>query len=209
MNSWRGFVESVHVTALGLWLGMIVGAASAAAVIFPTMKTIDARIPGYEASVADNFRVAGGMVAQKVFLISDLVAFPSAIAAIVTLGVQIVVFRIPVRRPATILRAASLSIALAAFASMLIIVEPALVRASKLHWAAIKAGDSAAIALHKAAVDELHPMASNLMAATALAVLCSLIASVWALAVPWNKEAAASATPRYPEPALLRAGKRL
>lgn len=191
MTSWRALAETVHIAALGLWFGVLTAAAGAAAVLFPTIKGLDARLPGYEASPAENFRILGGMVAQQVFLMADVVMFGCCLAAIATLGVLLGVYRIPAGRPATIVRVASLALALAAFASLLFIVTPSLNSASRLHWAALKAGDAAAIARHRAAVDQLHPIARNLMAGMALTVLTAFVAAVRSAVVPWASSKAA------------------
>lgn len=203
MTTWRGLVECLHITALGVWFGMVGAGGAAAAVVFPTLKAANVQLPGYEAAGADTYRVAGGMIAEKVFFIADIVMFPCAAIAIATFGLLIWVFGVPARRPATFVRGVALAAALAAFASMLFIITPALNHASRLHWAALKAGDAAEAARHRAAVDDLHPMASNLMAGMALAVLIALVTAIWSLAVPWLVAGSKPAS-RYPEPALLR-----
>ena len=92
---------------------------------------------------------------------------------------------------------------MACLASSLIVVTPQIVTASRLHLAAAKAGDLAAAAEHKKAVDELHPMSGDLLAGELLGALAALLVGCWSLAEPAS---IAPAPPRdpYPEPALRK-----
>lgn len=206
MSSWRAFCHTAHLTALGLWAGAITTSAATAAVAFPTLKALETRIgglaPGFE---SDHYRFAAGAVAQRVFTIADIVAFACAMVAATTLLLLVAVFKIPPRRPATILRSMALAIAVASLAAMLLIVTPQINKASELHYAAAKAGDAPAAAQHKKAVDDLHPLASKLLMAEVVGVLVSLVVGAWSLAsaAPPERLPSGTANP-YPEPELLR-----
>jgi len=138
------------------------------------------------------------------------VQFVCAVLAMGTLGCLIAFLGLPRQRPATIVRACALGLALACAAGSIIIVAPPLNAALKMYWRAAQVGDMGAVAVHKAAVDELHPIASKLMAGTVLAVFVAFIAGLWATARPWEGAKATAASRgrgRYEEPTLLR-GKR-
>ena len=55
---------------------------------------------------------------------------------------------------------------------------------------------------NKAAVDDIHPLATNLLAGMALAVFAALTLGAWSLAVPWPDQARPAGQPAYPEPQL-------
>lgn len=191
-------------------------AGATAAVAFPTLKHFNTQFGStdethYRVLVTDlpagtepdQFRFVAGAVAQPVFLISDIVAFACAVVAAGTLMGLIVSRAVPRRRPATLVRSIALAIAVACLASSLIVVTPQIVQASRLHLAAAKAGDLAAAAKHKQAVDELHPLSGNLLAGELVGALVALLAGCWSLAQP----ADAAPEPRknpYPEPALRK-----
>jgi hypothetical protein len=204
MSSWRAFCHTVHLASLGVWAGAVVMAGATAAVAFPTLRDLNVRVsgpaPGFE---DDHFRFAAGAVAQRVFLIGDVISFACAMLSGVTLLALIAVFGISARRPATIVRALALGVALASLAAMLLIVTPRINAASVQHFAAAKSGDAAAAAIHKHAVADLHPLARNLLFAEIVAVLVSLVSGAWSLATSPEAVGSPASNP-YPEPDLLR-----
>jgi len=204
MSSWRAFCETAHIVCLGIWVGAVSIAAATAAVAFPALKGLQVRIPDLpEPSQSEAFRFAAGSVAQTVFLIGDTVAFACSLVAAVTLLLLIAIFRLPARRPATIIRAVAVAIALASLASIMLIVSPQINTAARMHYEAAKNGDAAAAQVHRQAVDDLHPIARNLYAAEIVAALTALLAGTCSLAKPWRGTSAAPAPSPYPEPALL------
>lgn len=217
MTPWRSFVEVVHLLALCLWSAGLLAAGLSAALVFPTLKGLSPTLAGFSAEFAQShYLVAGGSIAQRAFFVSDLISFFGAMVAIVTLAVLIVVHRLPTRRSSTIVRALALALAVASLASMLIIVTPALNTATRLHWAAIKLGDAGSIAERKLEVDQLHPLATNLMVGMLGCVLVALVAGMWALARSDRGEESSSShapagkrtPPKYPVPDLARRGAR-
>lgn len=203
MSSWKAACETIHHLALALWLGAVVFAGAFAAIIFPTMKGLDPRLPDFAAYSGEHWRIAAGKVAQKGFLLADIVQFGCAIVAVASLLGMLVLFGLPRRRPATFLRALALGVALACAAGQIIIVAPQFNAAVKLYWAAAAVGDMQATLAHRAVTDRLHPIASWLLSGTAISVLIALTTGLWAMARPWQEPAPSTprATP-YPEPAL-------
>jgi hypothetical protein len=207
MSTWRAFCETVHLVVLGLWLGVLIAVGATAAIVFPTMKSLGVRVPEITGDAADHYRIAGGMVAERVFLLGDAVMFPCGLIAAATLGCSFMFFRSRSGKGAAMLRAVALGIALASLAALLLVVTPAINSASAKHRAAAKIGDVPAAQAAMKAVDELHPTATNLMAAEAAAVLITLVAGAWSLArgreIGGPDEIPAAAS-RYEDPALLK-----
>jgi hypothetical protein len=126
--------------------------------------------------------------------------------AVVTL---IALFRIrgeEARRPAMVMRASSLVVAVASVAALLLVVNPKLTKATALYWEAAKAGNMAEVEALRAVAADTHPYASALMVTTAIMVLMALVSGIWSLAAP-RPAATVSQRERLPEPALLRGGR--
>lgn len=208
MERYRALCQTVHLLALGLWTGVLVAAGAFAASVFPIMKGLNPRLPAFEKYSGEHWLIAGGKVAQRIFLITDIVQFVCAVLSIGTLGCMIWLFGLPRRRPSTIVRALALGVALACAAGLIIVVAPQLNAALRLYWAAAEAGNLEAVAPHRAAVDELHPLSSKLMVGTLISVLTAFIAAAWSASRPWKDAEAAEgigpAGARYEQPALLR-----
>lgn len=209
MTAWRAFWETVHLSALGLWSGVLVGVGTCVGVLFPAMKKAGVQLPEYAGDPAGHYRIAAGKAAQQVFLVGDMLMFGLAVAATAALGVTIAVYRVSAVRAATLVRAAALSVALASLGALLFVVTPGINAASRAHWAAAKIGDSAAIAEHVKAVDDLHPIATALMFAELAGVLIALVAGAWSLARPDAGRAATKVGNGHPEPALLKSRRGL
>ncbi len=185
MSNWRGFVEGLHLSSLGLWAGSVIMSAATAAIAFPTMKQMGVRVPEITpAFEGDSYRFAAGAVAAKVFLVSDIVAFACACTAALTMLVMIVFFKSLPKRMATIVRSIGLSVAMASLAAILFVVTPQINTAARLHKEAAKTNDVAAAAVHRKAVDDLHPMSSVLLSVEVCAVLLALFGGAWSLATP-------------------------
>ena len=189
--------------ALAMWLGFVVAAGTFAATVFSVTKSLDPRLPGYEAYTGEHYLIVGGKMAQTVFFIADVVQFSCAMLAVLTLIALLGMRKAESRRPAMVLRASSVVVAMASVAALLIIVNPKLTMATKLYWEAAKAGDMANVLVHRAIAADTHPYASALMVTSALTVLLALIAAVWSIVRPYEP-AAVSQRERFPEPALLR-----
>jgi hypothetical protein len=205
MSAWKAFCETVHLGALGIWAGFLGATAAFAANTFPIMKGLDPLLPGYAKYPADHWKIAAGSVAQRGFLISDIVTFICAILSVGTLGCLIGLHKLPRRRPATVVRACSLGLALACAAGSIIIVSPQLNAAIRLKWAAAAAGDVAAVAKHSEAVDLLHPISSKLLFGTLVFVLAALFVGLWGTCKAWAGAAAQESQRQspYEAPALL------
>lgn len=202
MNAWKALCETVHLGALGIWAGFLGATGAMAAGAFPIMKRLDPILPGYAKYPQDHWKIAAGSVVQRGFLVLDLVQFVCAVLSVGTLGCLLAFFGLPKRRPATIVRAFAMGLALAGAAGSIIIVSPQLNTAIRLKWAAMAAGDAAAVAAHGAAVDQLHPIASKLLGGTLVCVLAALFAGLWATTKAWGPGSEPRAS-QYERPGLL------
>jgi hypothetical protein len=203
MSPWKAFCHTVHVVALGLWMGTIVMAGATAAVLFPTMKGLDPRLPAFASFEGEHWRLAAGRIGQQVFLISDLIQFACAVLAIGTFLVLVFFHGLMRRRGQAMLRGLLLAVALAGIAGELLILAPSMNSALKAYWAAAQSGDAAAAAVHQKAFAELHPMATNVLVITLLAVAGALIAAAWTSG-SGSAPAVLRGEPPLEEPALLR-----
>jgi hypothetical protein len=202
MSPWRAFCQTLHVVALGLWLGTLVMVAAAAAILFPTMRSLAPRLPAFAAYDGDHWRLAAGRVGQQLFLVADVIQFACALAAAATFLAMAVLLGMARGRASTILRALALSVAVASAAGQIIVLAPSMNAALRAYWAAALAGDTAAAGIHQAAFNDLHPYATALLAVGAVAVLIALVGAAAAAPPGASDEPAPSA--RLPEPALLR-----
>lgn len=174
--------------------------AAVAAISFPLMKAMDVRIPGLILEDRHH-RFAAGALAQRTFLIADIISFSCAMAAGATMLVMIAVHKSISRRLATIIRGVGLSVAIAALGAMLFVVTPQINAATRLHMEAARVGNATAALAHSKAVDDLHPMATGLLLAQIVAVLVTLFAGAWSAAASTSPSASGSP---YPEPELRR-----
>lgn len=210
MSPWRSLMITVHLASLGVWLGVTAGVAATAAIAFPTARDLGVRVVDLPETAASQHRFVAGAIAERVFLFGDTVGFGCALLAAATMGALLTMGAWSARRPGTLVRALALGVALAAFASMLLIVTPGINAASKRHLSAARAGDVEAAATHAKAVDELHPLASRLMAAQAVGVLVVFVGGLWSISrrggAAGDVEPVTSGS-RLPTPALLKGRK--
>ena len=181
MKRGRRICESLHLTALGIWLGAVIMAATAAIIVFPTMKRLDPSLPGFAPYPKDQWLIAGGQVAARVFWACDVVQFAGMLVAGATFAAAAWWFGLSVTRVSTFVRAALLLTLLAVLSYRLGFLEPRMGEALKNFWAAAQGGDVAAADRFKAIFDAGHPMQSRLMVGTAIFVLASLVASTWSI----------------------------
>jgi hypothetical protein len=188
MSVWRAFCECVHLLALAIWLGVVLATGAAAALIFPTMKQLQPRLPGFAAYTGEHWPIAGGKIANTLFFLADIVQFFCAITSVVSLLLLAIVWKLPRTRPATLLRGFALGIALASVGGGLIVLAPAMNAALQAYWKAAEAGNLDEAALHKQAFDENHPLASSLLMLTAASVFIALVAGIWSAVRPTHGE---------------------
>ncbi|MFN0011264.1 MAG: hypothetical protein ACKVS8_06420 [Phycisphaerales bacterium] len=179
MPIWRNAARALHTAALGVWLGVVVMTAAAAAIIFPTVKALAPTLPAFSAYTGDHWMVAAGKVADRIFAISDAAQFACAILA----GAGLVLAR-PMghaswRTLRTALRITALSAAITALAYQLFVLSPRMSQNLKGYWAAAERGDNTAAASLRAAFNADHPTATIVLGVLAVIVLACLPLAAW------------------------------
>jgi hypothetical protein len=177
MSGGRRVGEVVHAAALGIWLGAVLLAGAAAAIVFPTLKALDPHLTTFDKYDGPHWLLAGGQVAQRIFLAADIAQFACMLAAGLSFGIMVMWLGLPMRRRSTFARATFLLAALAVLSYRFAVMQPRWDAALHRHWAAAQAGDNAAAAHEKAALDEMHPVQTWLLGSTAGLVLSALIAT--------------------------------
>lgn len=176
--------ETVHLASLGIWAGVLGGAGIAAAVTFPTIRDLDPSLPAYTEYGGDHWMLAAGMVAGKVFVISDVVQFVCTFGAIIGFALAVVCggyLKTDRRSWLLFFRALFLGLAFISVAYHLLILMPSMQHDLRQYWDAALAGDTDTAEAFRQAFSDRHPDASRSLGLTALAALVTLILGVWDL----------------------------
>lgn len=170
--------EIVHVVALALWLGGVVMAGLAAAIIFPTMRSLEPRLATYPDYTGDHWMLAAGKVAARIFHATDIAQGVCAVLAVVSAAVLGLSGVGAHRRPAGLIWLAGLAASVGVLAASLLWLRPRMDASLHAYWDAGLAGNNPVAEAARQAFSADHPLASNLMAATAACVLATLIAHI-------------------------------
>ncbi len=170
--------DAIHVAALGVWLGALGMSVAAAAIVFPTMNDLKPHLADFDKYTGPHALIAGGQVANRVFLVGDIVQFVCVLAAGLTFGVAVMWLGLSMRRVSTFLRAALLLGLVGVLAYRFAVVQPKWDEDVRRHWEAAKAGDNGAAEGYKASIDATHPLQTKLMGATGAMVAAALVVAV-------------------------------
>lgn len=193
---------------LSLWLGSLVFTGAIAAMLFPMMRDIDLSLPQYAAYGGSHSILLAGRIMAAIFFMQDVVELAAVAVLAVLLILHFSTFRMPLRRPANVVRI------LAAAVLMLLVSYDTFVLAPRMNdnlgafWRAAQAGEAAEAQRARDAFDADHPAASRLMGFMAFMLVVLVFSSAAALsggAAP--TPASAPPAPRGPqleEPELLR-----
>lgn len=168
----------VHVVALALWLGSVVGAGLAAAIIFPTVKSLDPALPAYSTYQDDHWMLLAGKVAARIFVATDMIQIAAGGLALLAAGAVLVCGRAPWRRLTTLAWLAALAGATGVLAFQLLVLRPRMDANLHEYWRFAESGQTPQAETAREAFSVEHPLASNLMSATALLTLGALVMSV-------------------------------
>ena len=168
--------EVVHVVALALWLGGVVMAGLAAAIIFPTMRSLEPRLATYPEYTGDHWMLAAGKVAARIFHATDIAQGVCAVLAALSAAAVGLTGAISSRRPAGLAWLGGLGASVGVLAASLLWLRPRMDANLHAYWDAALAGNNPVAEAARQAFSADHPLASNLMAATAVCVLATLIA---------------------------------
>lgn len=176
-------LSTVLVVGSGVAFGVVAMTGVVAAVVFPTVRDLDPTLPGYAGYGGTHWSLAAGVVAERVFRIGFVltgVALGAALLAVVGLSVR--------RRPLPIFRIGLCIVTVGLFLTHVAWLQPRMDDAATNYREAAGAGDDPTAIEAKSRFDALHPTASRLIGATALASLALFAVSAW--------QASAGAAPR-------------
>ena len=169
----RRIGETIHLTALGVWLGALIMTGAAAAITFPMMRDLDPALGAYPDYTGEHWSLGAGVIADRIFLVCDIVQFVCAFLAFATLGWGLLAW---IKRSiAGVVRTIAVGLAMAMVSYWLFIFTMQLDVHLDAYWAAAAAGDNEGAATAKSAFDAMHPLATKLMGAQAALVLVALV----------------------------------
>ncbi len=206
MTTGRRVCETIHLAVLGLWLGSLIMTGLAAAVLFPTMRSVEPHLPKFAAYSGDHWSLLAGRIASTLFFICDSIQFAAVLIAGGTFGLAILLYGLPVRRLSTAFRGGLLALVIGVLSYQFLVLAPRMNRKLAAYWHAAETGDNEAAASLKAAFDAEHPLARNLLMTDTLLVLALLVIGLWAV-TGGDREVqtmASPAEPRLEEPLLAR-----
>lgn len=197
--SWKRLLGTVHLTSLGLWLGTLVMTGVSAAILFPTIKALDPSLPEYDAYDGEHWPIVAGHAANTIFLYSDIIQFVCCLLAMGSLLGGLLLLGDRLRSRSVALRVVMVTAAMCVFGYGFMVHTPSMNTEITAFWRAAKAGDNDVAQRHRHAFGAMHPTSTNLMGATTLLVLGSLIAGAWT-----SSEGEPGVDSRLEEPALAR-----
>ena len=203
MSRARAICEAVHLWALGLWLGALVLAAAAAAIVFPALKELDPSLTAFSKYQGPHWVLAGGRIGARVFTVLDVVQVACVLMAGLTLAIAVSRLGLSVQRISTFVRVALVLGLVAILAYRLALLEPSMQKSLRAYWSAAAEGDNTAAARHRAEFDAGHPLETRLLGATAALVVAAGLGAFWSMARSGAASTASSAT-ELEEPALAR-----
>jgi hypothetical protein len=166
------------LAATALWLGLAACSALTAAIAFPAMKALAPTLPDF-AAVGDHWKIAAGQIAQPVFRVT---AWAQGVLAIFAAGCTALYLARsqPTRRFSLIIGALTAASA-SALAYFALVVSPRMTRTLSLFMDAARAASPDA-AVHRAAFEADHPLASRTMSLMVISLLCTTL--LWILHQP-------------------------
>ncbi|MEM9065694.1 MAG: hypothetical protein AAGB51_09425 [Planctomycetota bacterium] len=200
----RRLTEAAHLLALGVWIGVIVGAGLAAAALFPSIRDLDPRVPAYEAYSGEHWLMVGGAAGERIFLYADVAQFVCATGAMLTLIISLITSGAGWRSLSTALRVPLLCAAIGLFSYSMFMHTPEMNEHLRQLRVAAEAGDEAVAQNHREAFRGMHPVASNLLGGTALFAFGAFVAGAFGATRRTHDH---EASPDDDLPALAKAGR--
>ena len=176
--------DTLHLTALAIWLGALMTGAISASIVFPTLRRLNPRLPDFESFTGEHWKIAAGQVQQPVFTWADIIQLAMAGVVFFTLGLRLVGFGVAQapRRSATVVRTLAVSAAVVMFAYNLLVLAPRMYPHLKQYWALAREGQTQQAQAEADLFGEDHPTATRILSGTAACVLTAFVAGAWTLA---------------------------
>ncbi|MCW5769346.1 MAG: hypothetical protein KIT19_11750 [Phycisphaeraceae bacterium] len=178
----RVFLECVHVIAMGLWVGSLGMAGAAAAIIFPTMKSLEPTLGAYPLYTEPHWRLAAGHIAAQLFFVSDIVQLICAPLAGIALVLLVLQRRVPWPSRLIAGRLVVLTLLMAMLSYRFFLLAPRMDRELSLYRAAASAGEMPVAETHLVGFNSDHPTASRVMTATFMLAFAGLALGAWSAA---------------------------
>jgi len=195
MTPRRAVLETVYLSSLALWLGLIIMTGVMAATVFPMMKDMAPTLGQYAEYKGDHWLIAAGRIANRGFVISSIGEGLCLIAAVTSL-----VF-LTMHRHLTYVAAgarwATTIVLLCILGYSVLMLRPRMGANAGQYWEAAQAGDQVRAEAFQAAFNADHPRASASLSITAVALLVSLAVTAWTLT---RDQAAVKTVPVGPTP---------
>ncbi|MCC6676816.1 MAG: hypothetical protein IT436_06705 [Phycisphaerales bacterium] len=181
MRAWLRASETAHITALAVWLGTIGMTAVAAAVIFPQMRELDPKLSAYPNYTGEHWLLAAGHIANRIFVIGDMIQAACAAVAGLTLAVALIARRLSPFGISAALRMIGMLVAFGALSYQFGSLRPDMRRNLDNYWLSAQDGRNEDARVYQAKFRELHPAASRSLAIGGGAVLIALLGGAWSL----------------------------
>jgi len=182
MTGYLKLCVSLYWLALVGWISALVSAAISAMNVFPTLDAAPVVLTDHAAFPdAEHGRLVAGRIMDGVFFTVDLLQIGAAPLAVLTLLLQIFVFRLPLRAPSNVIRLVCVLGAAGLFTYHATMLAPTMNRELRQFWAAAADGDLDEAATRRAAFNELHPTARMIQQTSLLLLIGAVVASAAAL----------------------------
>jgi len=203
MTLGRKLCEGAHAVTLAVWLGALVMAAIVVAGVFPMMRELAPTVGTYAAYPSEHHPViVAGHVGEYVFTALAAVQFTGVLISALTLIAAGWTLGMPVRRVSTMLRACGIGLAAMCVSAQLFWLDPRMNAELRAFWSAAEQGQVDQAERHRAAFQRMHPLASNLLAGSAIGVVLAIGAQVFSLGADARSSRAGGDQPGLEEPRL-------
>lgn len=173
--------ETTNLVALALWLSVLLGAGASAALLFPTMKGLEPTLASFEAYPHDHWKIAGGLVASRLFLLGDIVQLACVCLTLLALIVSALTGGLPASRGSLALRLLFLCGAWLLASYQIMVLGPRMQTNLNAFYTAAKEGQVEEARAFQAAFDTEHPTSTRVLGGTLLGVFGGLAVSAWSL----------------------------
>jgi small-conductance mechanosensitive channel len=204
MRRGRLLAESVHLLALGTWLGGLGVAGFAAGRIFRAMRELDTQLPGYAGFEGAHWSIAGGRAVLPLFFAVDVVQFFCVLLAGTTFALATGFLGLSLRRISTFLRAFFLLGLIALLSYRFFVIQGPMMQSLVDYWNAAAAGETTRALANKDVFDRAHVLDRRLMMVTMLMVLGAIVAAVWSLLAGGERTGLARPSTELEVPLLAR-----
>jgi hypothetical protein len=179
MTPRRAAFETLYTAALGVWLGVVIMTAVAAARAFPIMGELAPTLAKYGSYTGDHSKIAAGKVVNSVFLISAMaegLCFVAAGTALVllTIGKHMTVL-------GSVLRWTTVVALGGVLGYDLMVLRPRMNANARRYWDLAESGDSTNAAIFQEAFRADHGPSQAVMALTAVLLLIAISVAAFTL----------------------------